>query len=87
MSDYRELVERIKRFPQGLSSLYPGEVAAFCDEVATAIERLTQELAAERERCAVIAWSTGMDEHKKRQALPHDCREIGSLIAAAIRKG
>lgn len=37
--------------------------------------------AAEREACAVAAWSTGMGLHMK----AHDAREIGSACAAAIR--
>lgn len=37
--------------------------------------------AAEREACAVAAWSTGMGLHMK----AHDAREIGSACAKAIR--
>jgi hypothetical protein len=36
---------------------------------------------AERERCAVLAWSVGMAAHSPGA----DCRELGSKIAAAIR--
>ena len=37
--------------------------------------------AAEREACAIAAWSTGMDLHMKQG----DAREIGSACARAIR--
>ncbi len=37
--------------------------------------------AAEREACAITAWSTGMDLHMKQ----YDAREIGSACAKAIR--
>lgn len=38
-------------------------------------------VSAEREACAVAAWSTGMGLHMK----AHDAREIGSACAKAIR--
>jgi len=46
---------------------------------------LAAAVAQERERCAIIAWSTGMDRHNKKLGLPDDCREVGSACAAAIR--
>ena len=41
--------------------------------------------AAEREACAVTAWSAGMDCHNKALGLPCDARNVGSLAASAIR--
>jgi hypothetical protein len=43
--------------------------------------------AAERERCAVVAWSAGMDRHTQVLGMPTDARDVGSACAAAIRKG
>jgi len=36
---------------------------------------------AEREACAILAWSVGMDQHMKK----FDAREIGSMCASTIR--
>lgn len=41
--------------------------------------------AAEREACAVTAWSAGMDAHNAVRGLPCDARDVGSKAAAAIR--
>jgi len=38
------------------------------------------------EQDAVRAWRAGMDEHERRGGLPHDCREVGSACASAIRE-
>lgn len=38
-------------------------------------------LAAEREACAITAWSIGMDLHQKQ----FDAREVGASCAVAIR--
>jgi len=38
-----------------------------------------------RERAAVAAWSSGMDQHKKAVGMPLDLREVGSACASAIR--
>lgn len=50
------------------------------------LDRLSEfaELVAdkEREECAVIAWTVGMDLHMKQ----YDAREIGSACARAIRE-
>jgi hypothetical protein len=45
------------------------------------------EVAREREACAVLAWSTGMDYHSKRMlgAICADARDVGSKCAYAIR--
>ena len=40
--------------------------------------------AAEREACAITAWSAGMDAHTKASLLA-DPREIGSICAREIR--
>lgn len=42
---------------------------------------LGRMLAAEREACAITAWSIGMDLHNKQ----FDSREVGAHCAAAIR--
>lgn len=42
---------------------------------------LGRMLAAEREACAITAWSIGMDLHQKQ----FDAREVGASCAAAIR--
>ena len=42
---------------------------------------LGRMLAAEREACAITAWSIGMDLHYKQ----FDAREVGASCAAAIR--
>ena len=48
-----------------------------------AFERFANMVAArEREKCAVIAWTVGMDLHMKQ----YDAREIGSTCARAIRE-
>jgi hypothetical protein len=39
-----------------------------------------------REKYAVLAWQTGMYEHSKALGMPCDAREVGSAVAAAIRK-
>lgn len=41
--------------------------------------------AQERERCAVAAWSAGMDAHNKVNGRPTDARNVGATCAAAIR--
>lgn len=41
--------------------------------------------AAEREACAITAWSAGMDAHNAARGLPCDARDIGSKAASAIR--
>ena len=51
-----------------------------------ALERFAALVAdAEREACAVTAWSAGMDCHNKALGLPCDARNVGSLAASAIR--
>lgn len=40
---------------------------------------------AEREACAVTAWSAGMDAHNNAAGLPCDAREIGAQCASTIR--
>ena len=57
------------------SDLLLGELERFVALVA----------AAEREACAVTAWSVGMDCHNKALGLPCDARNVGSLAAQAIR--
>jgi hypothetical protein len=37
------------------------------------------------EECAIAAWSSGMDSHKKAKGMPVDSRECGSYCASAIR--
>jgi hypothetical protein len=49
------------------------------------LEGVNALLAAEREACAVAAWSAGMDFHNNAAGLPCDARETGSHCAAAIR--
>lgn len=44
-------------------------------------------VAAERERCAVKSWSVGMDIAIAEPNINKDPREVGSIIAAAIRRG
>lgn len=41
--------------------------------------------AAEREACAITAWSAGMDAHNESRGLPCDARDVGSKAANAIR--
>jgi len=41
--------------------------------------------AAEREACAITAWSAGMDAHNAARGLPCDARDVGSKAASAIR--
>ena len=41
--------------------------------------------AAEREACAITAWSAGMDAHNAARGIPCDAREVGSKAAQAIR--
>ena len=48
-----------------------------------ALRHIEAARADERERAAVLAWSTGMDLHTKM----HDVREVGAKIAVAIRDG
>lgn len=38
-----------------------------------------------RERAAVAAWASGMDQHNGRRGAAQDAREVGSLCAHAIR--
>lgn len=45
------------------------------------LSKIEERLKTERERCAVTAWSTGMDLYMKQ----FDAREIGSACAHAIR--
>jgi len=40
---------------------------------------------AEREACAVLAWSTGMDDHQESNGALRDARTVGSIIAQRIR--
>lgn len=42
-------------------------------------------VAAEREACAITAWSAGMDAHNAARGLPCDARDVGSKAAKAIR--
>ena len=42
-------------------------------------------IAAEREACAITAWSAGMDAHNAARGFPCDARDIGSKAASAIR--
>lgn len=42
-------------------------------------------VATHQERCAVAAWSAGMDYHTKVLGIPCDAREVGSAAAKAIR--
>jgi len=46
----------------------------------------TAGVQAERERCAVKAWSTGMDLFAAEPNTKIDPRVVGSMIAAAISK-
>lgn len=46
----------------------------------------TAGVQAERERCAVKAWSTGMDLFAAEPNTKIDPRVVGSMIATAIRK-
>ena len=41
--------------------------------------------AAEREACAIAAWSAGMAAHNAARGLPCDARDVGSKAAKAIR--
>lgn len=45
------------------------------------VAELEGALAVEREACAVTAWAIGMEKHMR-----GDTRELGSLIARAIRE-
>lgn len=61
-------------------------IMELCPEIqewqAELIAEHTQKLVeAEREACAIAAWSVGMDLYLKQ----HDAREIGSACARAIR--
>jgi hypothetical protein len=49
------------------------------------LEGVNALLAAEREACAVAAWSAGMDVHNNAAGLFCDARETGAQCAAAIR--
>jgi hypothetical protein len=42
-------------------------------------------VAAEREACAIAAWSAGMAAHNAARGLPCDARDVGSKAANAIR--
>lgn len=55
--------------------LSPGTV----HEYARAVERAAYE------RAAIAAWTAGMKEHNRRGGMPYDCREVGSVCAAAVR--
>ena len=44
-------------------------------------DKLQGAVLAEREACAITAWSIGIDLHLKH----HDIREVGSACATAIR--
>jgi hypothetical protein len=56
------------------------------NEESDALARYTALVAAaEREACAVAAWSAGMDVHNNAAGLPCDARETGAQCAAAIR--
>jgi hypothetical protein len=50
-----------------------------------AIASLQARLDAMRERCAVAAWSAGMDAHNAARGLPIDARHVGGECAKAIR--
>lgn len=52
-------------------------------DVLDTVER--DAMGAMRERAAVAAWSSGMDQHLKRRGSANDPREVGSLCAQAIR--
>lgn len=60
------------------------------DIQATTIEQRLERFAAlvaaaEREACAITAWSAGMDAHNAARGIPCDAREVGSKAAQAIR--
>ncbi len=71
-------------------SVYPSDLERFAEIVRKDysfthaqmwLKRFDDVIKAEREACAITAWSTGMDLHMKQ----YDAREIGSACAKAIR--
>ena len=59
------------------------------DEYLFGIDSLSAYTAAveakERERCAITAWTAGMQEYTKARGMPCDAREVGAMAARDIR--
>jgi hypothetical protein len=73
----------------GMTKVFDGDYY-LVKEADLLISNLRAELEAERakvgtmrERCAVLAWITGIDMYETR--FDHDPRDVGSAIAGAIR--
>jgi hypothetical protein len=78
MADYEKKArEIVKAYDEDDDAKYPWLIVA----IAAALKEAAD---AETERCAVLAWSIGMDKWNEKMRCI-DPRELGSEIAAVIR--